>query len=135
MIQNLMYGIIFLKILFRAYKVSFSSTRSSGHRQRCFLVFRFSSRKSQSQRKLAKKITNFTIQFCSKNLTHFTNLNSLDNENNMLAQHSQKPLSLYKNSSKMFLFGARKNICTVSLLNAQKLHSSSTLKANVCVFP
>ena len=25
------------------------------------------------------------------NLTHFTNLNSLDTENNMLPQHSQKP--------------------------------------------
>ena len=28
--------------------------------------------------KLAKKITHFTIQFRSKNLTHFTNLNSLN---------------------------------------------------------
>ena len=31
------------------------------------LNFRFSSRKSQSQQKLVKKITYFTIQFCSKN--------------------------------------------------------------------
>ena len=42
-----------------------------------FFNFRFSSRKSQSQQKLAKKITHFTIQFCSKNFTHFANLNSL----------------------------------------------------------
>ena len=36
------------------------------------LIFRFSNRKSQRQQTLAKKITHFTIQFRSKNLTHFT---------------------------------------------------------------
>ena len=41
--------------------------------------FRFSGRKSQSQQEKAKKITNFTIQFRSKNPTLFvTNLNSLN---------------------------------------------------------
>ena len=39
---------------------------------------RFSSRKSQSQQKLAIKITHFTTQYCSKKVTHFTNLNSLN---------------------------------------------------------
>ena len=48
-----------------------------------FFNFSFSSRKSQSQQKLAKNITHFTIEFRSKNLTHFTNLNSLDIENNV----------------------------------------------------
>ena len=47
------------------------------------------SRKPQNQQKLAKKITHFTIQFRSKRVTHFRNLNSLDIENNMLPQHSQ----------------------------------------------
>ena len=56
-----------------------------------FFNFRLPSRKSQSQQTLAKKITHFTTQFYSKNLTHFTNLNSLDIENNMLPQHGQKP--------------------------------------------
>ena len=50
--------------------------------------------------KLAKKITHFTIKFRSKNLTHITNLNSPDIENNMLPQHSQRPFSLYKFSIK-----------------------------------
>ena len=50
----------------------------------CFFKYRFSSRKSQSQQKLAKKITRFTIQFRSKNLTRFTNLNLLVNENKNL---------------------------------------------------
>ena len=58
-------------------------------------TFRFSNRKSQSQQKLAKKITNFTTQFGSKNLTNFTNLNSIYIEKSMVSQHSQKSLSLY----------------------------------------
>ena len=36
--------------------------------------------------KTSEKITHFTIQFRSKNLTNFTNLNSLDIESNMLSQ-------------------------------------------------
>ena len=75
------------------------STRCSGI-IRFFKNFRFSSRKSQSQQKLAKKFTHFAIQFHSKNLTHFTNLNSIDIESNILPQHSQKPFWLYKYSSK-----------------------------------
>ena len=43
---------------------------------------------------MAKNITHFTIQFRSKNLTHFTNINSFDIKNNMLPQHSQKPFWL-----------------------------------------
>ena len=101
---------------------------------RFFVNSRFSSRKYQSQQKLAKEITHSTIQFCSKNLTHFTNLNLLDIENNMLSQHSQKAFWLYKFSADVFLFGVRKNICTAPFLDAQELHSWSTLKANVCIF-
>ena len=71
-------------------KVSYLSRRFSGYHQ-SFFNFRFSSRKSQSQQKLAKKITHFTIKFCSKNFTHFANLNSFDIENDMLPQNSEKP--------------------------------------------
>ena len=127
MIQYLIFGILFFKILFL-----YLSRRSSRYHQ-SFFYFRFSSRKSQIEQKLAKKITHFTIQFCSKNLTHFTNLNSLDTENNMLPQHSQKPFWLYKFSANMFLFGVRNNICTAPFLDTQELHSWSTLKANVCI--
>ena len=98
---------------------------------RFFFNFRFSSRNSQSQQKLAKKITHFTIQFCSKNLTHFTNLNSFDIENNMLSQHSQKPLWLYKFSAKHFSVWCQKSICTAPFLEAQERHSWSTLKRNL----
>ena len=37
-------------------------------------------KKYQGQQKLAKKITYFTMQFRLKNVTHFTNLKSLDIE-------------------------------------------------------
>ena len=121
MIQNLIFGIIFFD----------SSGRSSGHYQSFFFNFRFSSRKSQSQQKLAKKITHLTIQFCSKNLTHFTNLNSFDIENNMLSQHSQKPLWLYKFYAKHFSVWCQKSICTAPFLDAQERHSWSTLKRNL----
>ena len=73
-------------------------------------------------------------RFCSKNFTHFTNLNSLGIENDMSPQHRQKPFWLYKLSVNIFLFGFRKNICTASFLDAYEPHSWSTLKANVCIF-
>ena len=79
-------------------------------------------------------MTYFTIQFCWKNLTHFTKLNSLDIENNILPQNSQQPLWLYKFPANMFLFGVRKNIYTAPFSDAQELHSENTLKANVCIF-
>ena len=69
----------------------FVHTLSNEYHQGFFKNFRFSSRMSQRQQKLAKKITHFTKQFSLKNLTHFTNLNSLDIENYMLPQLSQKP--------------------------------------------
>ena len=93
----------FWKYYFGNTKFLYLSRRSIGYHHIFFFNFRFSSRKSQSQQKLAKKITHFTIQFCSKNLSHFTNLNSLDIENNILSQHSQKPFWLYKFSANMFL--------------------------------
>ena len=134
MIQNVIFGILFLKILFWAYNFFIFVEKFPRTSSEFLFNFRFSSRKSQSQQKLAKKITHFTIQFRSKNLTHFTNLNSLDIENNMLSQHSQKPFWLYKFSANMFLFGVRKNICTAFFIDAQEIHYWSILKANVCIF-
>ena len=89
-IKKLIFGILFLEILFWAYKVFIFIQTFQWISSEFFFNFRFSSRKSQSQQKLAKNITHFTIQFCSKNLTHSKKLNLLDIENNMLPQHSQK---------------------------------------------
>ena len=86
MIQNLIFVILFLKILFHAnfllfvHKFQWTSSKF-------FFDFRF----SQCQQKLEKMMTRFTIHFCSKNITNFTNLNSLDIEHKMFRQHNQKP--------------------------------------------
>ena len=107
----------------------YSSTPFSGHRQ-----FFFQSRKWR-KRKVNKKQRKrpHNLSFAQKNLTHLTNLNSLNIEKNMHPQHSQKPISPFKFSSKQPV-SVRKNICTGPFLDAQELHSQSTLKANVCIF-
>ena len=86
-------------------------------------IFRFSSRISQSQQKLAKKITHLTMQSRWKNLTYFTNLTSFNIVKKVLPQHSQ---NLSGRCQKKYL------LCTIS--GAQKLHSWSIGKANVCIF-
>ena len=48
------------------------------------------------------------MQFHSKNLIHFTKLNSLDIQNKMFPQHSQKPFWFHKFSSKHVSVGVRK---------------------------
>ena len=78
--------------------------------------FRFSSRKSQNQQKLAKKINYLKIQFRSKNLTYFMNFNSLKIVKIIPLQHSQKPYSLNfssknKNKKQQQL---KKTHCTLS---------------------
>ena len=97
---------IFLKVLFPAYNIFIFAQMFQWTSSEFLFKFRFSSRKSQSQQNLAIKITHFTIQFQSKNLSFFTNLDSLDIKNNMLSQ----------------------------FLDAQERNFWSTLKANVCIF-
>ena len=129
MIQNLIFGILFLKILFRHTAFLYSSTRFSGHHD-FFLIFRFSSRKPQSQQKLEKNDTQFTIQFRSKNLTHFYKSQLIwhwkwydpaSNTVKNLSDFTQFPT----NTS---LFHVRK-----TFLDGQELHSWSTWEENVCV--
>ena len=81
---------------------------------RVFLISDFLA-ESLKANKTSEKITYFIIQFRSKNLTHFTYLNSLEIEKSMLPKHSQKPFSLHKFSSK-HLVGVRKIHlhCTIS---------------------
>ena len=130
MIQNVIFGILLLKILFWAYVFIFVQTfpRTSSE----FLFqFRFSSRKSQSQEKLAKEITNFTIQktlLILQTSTHST-LQIACSRNRV------KNISNFKDfPAEMFLLGVRENICTAIFLDAQELHCWSTLKANVYIF-
>ena len=51
------------------------------------------------------------------------------------SRNTVKNLSDFTNfPANIFLFGVRKSICTAPFLDAQELHSWSTLKANVCIF-
>ena len=61
-------------------------------------------------------ITRFTIQFRSKKVTHFMNLNSFDIKNNRLPQHSQRTFWLYNFSSNHVSIWCQKKIlwCTIS---------------------
>ena len=70
MILNFTFGVLFLKILFRT-RLFWICPHFPVDIIRVFLNFRFSSRKSQSPQKLAKKITYFTTQCHPKNLTLF----------------------------------------------------------------
>ena len=100
-----------------------------------FIYFRFFGRKSQNQRKLAKRITHFTIQFCPKNLAHFTKLSSLSIVKKILKKHSQKPFSLYKFYSK-HVSGVyqKKNLhCTIS--KRPKTVSSKLLEIKYLYIP
>ena len=99
-----------------------------------FFNFRFSSIKSQSQQKLAKKITYLKLQVRSKKtwlilqtLTHLTLKNTCSRDT------AKKPFSFYKFPTK-HLVGVIKNIDTAPFLDASELPSRSTLKANVCIF-
>ena len=117
MIQNLIIGILFFENTASGIKCFYISPDVPIDITRVFFLnFRFSSRKSQSQQKLAKKITHFTIQFRSTILrtpTHLT-LKIISSRN------TAKSFSDFANfPADMFLFGVRKNICSAPFLDAQ----------------
>ena len=113
----------------------YSSTRSSGHYQSFFIISDFLAESLKARKKLPKKITHFAMQFRSKSLTHFMNLNSLDIENNMLPQRNQKPFWLYyKFFSKHVSVWCQKKHLHSTVYWRPKLHSWSVLKANVPIF-
>ena len=126
MIQNVIFGILFLKILFRAYNFFIFAQMFQRTSSEFLFNFRFSSRKSQSQQKqhsFARKTllilrisTHLTLKIiCSRN--------------------TAKNLSDFKDfPADMFLLGVRENICTAIFLDTQELHFWSTLKANVYIF-
>ena len=62
---------------------------------RGFFNFRFSNRKSQSQQKLAKRITHFTIQFRSKNLSHYKEYAPATQPKSMLLVGVRKKFALH----------------------------------------
>ena len=123
MIQNLIFGIPFLKILFRAYNFIIFVHTFQWTSSEFFFNFRFSSRKSQSQQKLEKRSLILQYSFSQKTLlilqisTHLTS-------KIICSRNAAKNLCDFTNFPvNMFLFGARKNICTYPFLDGQELHS------------
>ena len=129
MIQNLIFGTIYLKILLRACNTfiffhtfqwtSFpdrlaESLKANKNQQKRSLISQYSF--AQKTSLILRTSTHLTLKIiCSrntvKNFSDFTNF-----------------------PANMFLFGVRKNIWTASFLDVKELHSCSTLKANVCRF-
>ena len=128
MIPNLIFGILFLKILFRTYSAFIFVQTSQWTSPEVFLNFRFLSRKSQSQQKLAEKITHFTIRFRSTNLTHFTNLNSLDNFSRVVHDFWEDCLHKPK------LLLAANRLIYLNIINRYIKHSRSPVPSRTIVF-
>ena len=117
MIQNLIFGILFFENITSGIQRFHISPDVPIEITRVFFInFKFSGRKSQSQQKLAKKTTHFTIQFrptLLRTSTHLT-LKIISSRNKV------KSVSEFANFPEdMFLFGVRKNICTAPFLDSQ----------------
>ena len=91
---------------------------------RVFLITDFLAENLKANKNLQKRSHVLQYSFAQK-LHYYTNINSLDIENNMPPQHNQEPFWLYKFSANMF---------TAPFLDAQELDSWGTLKANACIF-
>ena len=106
---------------------------SNPHIWRLSFNFRFPSRKSQSQQKLAKKITHFAIKFPSKRFILRTSNHSTLRKT--YSRNTAKKLTHFTNFPvNMLLIDVRKSNCTASFLEAQELYSRRTWKANACIF-
>ena len=116
MIQNLIFWNSFLENIISGIQFFIFVHKFQWTSSEVSFNFRFSSRKSQSQQKLAKKITHFTIQSRSNYLTHFMNLNSLEIEKTCSCNRASN-FSYFKNFlSTLFLLVLEITICTPSFL-------------------
>ena len=92
MIQNLIFVIPFLKILFRAYNfIPHVPMDIIG----VFFIPDFVAENLKSNKNKWKRSLILQYSFAQKNLTHFANLTSFQIENNMLQKHSQKTFPVY----------------------------------------
>ena len=110
MIQNFISAILFLEILSQAYNFIPHVPMDI---IRVFIIPEFVAENLKANKNQQKKITHFIIQFCSRKLTYFTNLNSFETENNMPPKHSQKTSPVYKFRSKNFSVWCHLH-CTIS---------------------
>ena len=128
---NLIFEILFLKILFRAYNVFTFVQTFQWTSSELFLISDFL---EESLRANKNKIAHFTVHFRSKNHTHLRTSTHLTLKL-ICSRYSAKNFSDFTNfTANKFLFGVRKNICTTPFFDAQELHSWSILKANVGIY-
>ena len=95
MIQNLIFRILLLKMLFPAYNFFILIHMFQWTLSEVFFRFHLFWQKVSKPTKTIDKDHLFCNTVSLKNLTHFMNLNSLEIENNMLPQHSQNHFWLY----------------------------------------
>ena len=119
------FKILYLKFLFWKYisdiQIFYIRSHVPMDTVRVFFNFRFSSKKSQSQQKLAKNITHFTIQFCSKNLTNFPTCFCLALEKIFALHHIWTPKNcilgaFWKQISVYFWAYLQENFCSTDIL-------------------
>ena len=132
-------GIPFLKILFRAYNVFiFVQTFQWTSSEIFFLISEFLAESLKTNKKKNYQKRSHIIQnsFAKKNLTHFTNLNSLDIENDILPKHSQKPFWLHKCSCKHvyldYTISWRPRTVFLKYFESKSLYISNLLKKKNC---
>ena len=126
MIQNIIFGIPFYIFIFVQ---TFQWTSSE-----FFLILDFLAESLKSNKSQQKRSHILQQSFAQKTSLILPTLTYLTLKI-IYTRNTAKNFSDFTNSSaNMFLFGVRKNISTALFLDSQKLHSSSTLETNVCIF-
>ena len=108
--------VFFSKYYFRHIKILYWFKCSSGHQS--FFNIRFSNRKSQSQQKLAKKVTNFTLHFRSKASLILRTSPHLTLKIRCSLNTAKALFDFEIFQQTCFCFVPEKNICTASFLDA-----------------
>ena len=124
--KNLIFGILFLKVLFRAYKAFIFVQTFQWISSEFFLISDFlpESRKANKKKNLQKR--SHVLQYSFAQKAHSFYEHQLTWHCKQYAPATQpKPFWFSKFSE---------NIFTAPFLDAQELHSWSTLKANACIF-
>ena len=123
MIQNLIFGILFLKILFRAYNFFIFVQTFQWTSSEFLLISDFLTESLKANKNLRKR--SFILQYSFAQKTSLILRTSTHLTLKIICPHNTTK-NLYDFTSfpaNMFLFGVRKNICTAPSLDAQELHS------------
>ena len=125
--------IFFWKYYFKHATFLYLPRLSSGHHQSFFLISYFLAESLKANKNQQKRPHILQYSFSKKTSlilqtsTHLT-------LKIICSLNKTKNLSDFTNfPANIFLIGVRKNICTAPFLDAEELHSCSTLKANVCI--